>query len=350
LYRWEEVILAHDYPTRPASPAHWLMKLGVAAPKALDPWPRSFEKTAQSWNKDADWNATPRELEAWIMAWKAHPQGQKYLDQALACVAAVPYPDQFKQLMDGGANVNGGSKRTGPVLAKLLSSQNTALVVECLEQAQNSGIQINWPAVDDIYEQVRSVGALQAIEERGIRFPRPIQIHMAGTLVKDMPFNTELHSRLKALEWWLDDNRLGQDMPARAALIDRWLRTVRPGPEKEYQQSLCAMWQVLETPKLPDPPDDGSGDSWGHRWARSIFPADVAPSIVGKLLDHGGATHNVQGMTALDVLDENIQSHSWGSDAEALIVRDRLLARTSARELDTRVPGAAANKRASVRL
>jgi hypothetical protein len=288
----------------------------------------------------ADWNTTTRELAAWSRAWQSHPQGQQCRDQALACVAAVPNPGQFAQLLAGGANPNGGSQRTGPVLGKLLRSKQTANVIDCLEQLQNSKIAIVYPDGDDVYEQLRSQDAMQAMEERGIRFPRPLQLQLAEVLVNDMPFNTELHSRISALTWWLDDKRLGQDMPARAALIDRWLRTLRTGPEKEYEQSVCTMWRALETPTLPDPPEDGSGDSWAHRWARSIFPVDMPPLIVDRLLDHGGALINARGLTALEVLDENIQSHSWGSDDGVEITRGRLMARVESQTLEGQVPEA----------
>jgi hypothetical protein len=51
LYRWEEVIGAYDYPKRPANPADWLVKMRAPLPENGAVWPRSFERTAQSWNK-----------------------------------------------------------------------------------------------------------------------------------------------------------------------------------------------------------------------------------------------------------------------------------------------------------
>jgi hypothetical protein len=360
LYRWAEVLSASPAnlidasayeagngipPVRPNihKAVQRLVSAGIEFPSSRAPWPHALEHGACSWNRDVVWAYSDKELDAWLQVWNKQPHKKKYVDQALAVACANANPYAVSVLLDAGGDPTVDSGRAGKALDRLFSSSRIEHVIECLKHLSSTQSKWIWPK-PDFYPQIWSVAQLNKMEAQGIKMPVAWQLSWADAAFRDAPFSgydaLEVRNAAQVMLWWWSDDRLGAVEGARSQLLATWLSSIRPGVEENYQQDVMHYWDALfPSPKDPIPaePADGSGKSWMHRWASSIFPAAIPLPIVEAFMalpSFVPGSKDSSGMTVEELFEDRVQSQrSLQDDPEDILAYQRATALLQASQL-----------------
>ena len=365
LYRWDELLSASPAnlldaaayedgngipPVRPRihRGVQKLVAAGISFPSGRSPWPHALENGAASWNKDVVWAYSDEEFGAWMKIWKGHRHKQKYIDQALAVAAANANVNAFGLLIEEGANPEWKGGRHGSVLDRLFSSSQVDHVLCCLEHLAPTQPKWCWPA-PDFYPQNWSAIQLTKMEALGIKLPVSWQLAWAQSAFRDPPFssrnNRDLFKAAKVMQHWWSSDRLGAVEGARGELLDTWISSIRPGTEKRYQEDILHYWNALfpgPEDAIPLEPQDGSGRSWAHRWAASIFPAAVPSQIVETFLSLPSfvvGSEDSKGLTVEKLFKDRVDSQrSTPEDPSDVRAYQEIVALLQSRQLAKSTP------------
>ena len=365
LYRWDELLSASPAnlldaaayedgngipPVRPRihRGVQKLVAAGISFPSGRAPWPHALENGAASWNKDIVWAYSDEEFVAWMKIWKGHKHKQNYIDQALAVAAANANVNAFGLLIDEGANPEWEGRRHGKVLDRLFSSSRVDNVLACLVHLAPTQSKWSWQE-PDFYPRRWSVAKLSKMEALGIRLPVSWQLMWAQSSFNDPPFSgqdrTEMLEAAKIMQWWWSPDRLGSVEGARGQLLETWISSIRPGTEKRYQEDILHYWNALfptSNDAIPPEPQDGTGRSWAHRWAASIFPVAVPSQIVETFLSlpsFAVDAKDSKGLTVEKLFKDRVDSQrSTPEDPEDVRAYQAIVALLQSRQLAKSTP------------
>lgn len=359
IYRWHEVLSASPAnlidaaayeagngipPVRPNihKAVQKLVAAGIGFPPSRAPWPHAMEQGACSWNRDVVWAYSDDEFDAWMKVWRNHSHREKYVNKALAVACANANVYAVSTLLCAGGNPSVDNSRQGVALDRLFSSSSIDNVIVCLSHLAPTQSRWNW-TTPDFYHQNWSVAQLSKIEEQGILLPFSWQIIWAESAFRDPPFSgpdqTIVKDAAQVMQWWWSDDRLGSIEGARSHLLNTWLSSIRPGTSYEYQEEVLYYWDALISSNdlIPAEPRDGSGKSWAHRWASSIFPAAVPLSIVEAFLalpSFVAGAKDASGFTVEELFENRVQSQlRVPEDPEDQLAYQRAIALLQSRHL-----------------
>ncbi len=343
-----------------------LVAWGIPFPKTLPaanshPWPASLEDRTNTSNWNNRWEMVPpREIIAWAMVWKSHPQGQHCLDQVLIGAAGMRHPRLIDWLLRCGANPNAKFSSQKNALVNLFyspSSENENTpedinkIIPAWAAFQQVSQDIDWtPVIQEAgwYRQrKRTAEDFQKILDAKLPLPPVAVLECWGQKTVNDPEASgywggnepRANVYARALAFLMAQCPPLTTPEGRGKLLAVWLKTSRIGDAPSDHQAMKTWLDVItDNGQLPVLPVNEA--SWGHVMLQSpfceCFPIATrdwlcAPDPLFKIVDD-------ENQTVAQRINEFIaKSHSQSRD-EGL---DALNAWARTRFLDAQLPAAA---------
>lgn len=277
-------------------PVARLWRLGIPVDPHLKLWPRNFHsgRPANNWNWENRWGQFPEDdIRALGALWQADALKKgatspsvNYLAESISGLAAAGLAPAVDYFLRMGANPTTDST-AGILMERLLAAPlDTDRFLSVVSVIVKSGHPISWKQPDGI--SARSWKEMEQWKASGLPVPTgQWAIPSALIWVSDPAlssgygFSGSTKESISNLKWWLENGHLhspeGTDSVA-TLLLEKWVSTVRPGSDSEYQDALTQWLEVL-APEGKLPPCPAQYPSWAHVFMSGIFPENFSPHL-----------------------------------------------------------------------